>query len=58
MQTARNQKVFQPADELKARKVLKYDFPLSMLNCTPRTFLYITKSISLNNEEEVITTET
>ena len=27
-----------------------------MLNCTPWTFLYMTKSISLNNEEEVITT--
>ena len=29
----------------------------SMLNCTPGTFLYMTKSISLNNEEEVITTD-
>ena len=28
-----------------------------MLNCTPGTFLYMTKSISLNNEEEVITTD-
>ena len=57
MQSARNQRIFQPADDLKARKFLKYDFPLSMLNCTPGTFLYMTKSISLNNEEEVITTD-
>ena len=28
-----------------------------MLNCTPGTFLYMTKSISLNNEEEVIATD-
>ena len=28
-----------------------------MLNYTPGTFLYMTKSISLNNEEEVITTD-
>ena len=35
----------------------KYDFPFSMLNCTPGTFLYMTKSISLNNEEEVITAD-
>ena len=28
-----------------------------MLNCFPETFLYMTKSISLNNEEEVITTD-
>ena len=54
MQGARNQRFFQPADELKARK---YDFPLNMLNCTPGTFLYMTNSISLNNEEEVITTD-
>ena len=57
MQGARNQRFFQPADELKARKFLKYDFPLNMLNCTPGTFLYMTNSISLNNEEEVITTD-
>ena len=57
MQSARNQRIFQPADELEARKFLKYDFPLSMLNCTPGTFLYMTKSISLNNEEVVITTD-
>ena len=27
MQSALNQRVFQPADELNARKFLKYDFP-------------------------------
>ena len=57
MQSARNQRVFQPTDELKARKFLKYDFPLSMWKCTAGTLFHMTKSISLNNEEEVITTD-
>ena len=57
MQSARSQRVFQAADELKARKFLKYDFPLNMLNCTPGTLLYMTKRISMKNEEEVTTTD-
>ena len=38
MRGARNQKIFQPCNETKARKLPKYDFPVAMVNVTPSTY--------------------
>ena len=35
MRGARNEKIFQPVDEVKAKKLPKYDFPVAMVNVTP-----------------------
>jgi len=58
MRSARKQKVIDSSDINKSRKFLKYDFPLSMLNCTPGTFLFMNKEISISaDKEEIISTK-
>ena len=56
MMSARSQKVYQPTDPALARKLPKYDFPESMVNCTPGTFLYMNKKVEIVNNEESIKT--
>ena len=45
MRGTRNQKIFQPCDETKARKLPKYDFPVAMVNVTPSTYRIMTKKV-------------
>ena len=45
MRGAKNQKIFQTCDEIKARKLPKYDFPVSMVNVTPATHRFMTKQL-------------
>ena len=45
MRGAHNQKIFQPCDETKARKLPKYDFPVAMVNVTPSTYRIMTKKV-------------
>jgi hypothetical protein len=56
MRSARSQKLYQPTDPALAKKLPKYDFPESMVNCTPGTFLYMNKRIELVNNKECIST--
>ena len=58
MRSARSQKLYQLTDpEFEiAKKLPKYDFPQSMVNCTPGTFLYMNKVIEQVNNEESIKT--
>ena len=54
MASARNQKVFQSVDENVSRKLLKYDFPQSMLNITPGTHRFMEKEVcTVENKEEI-----
>ena len=55
MRGAKNQKIFQTCDEIKARKLPKYDFPVSMVNVTPATHRFMTKQ--LRNVDGKIETE-
>ena len=55
MRGAKNQKIFQTCDEIKARKLPKYDFPVSMVNVTPATHRFMTKQ--LQNVDGKIETE-
>ena len=55
MRGAKNQNIFQTSDEIKARKLPKYDFPVSMVNVTPATQRFMTKQ--LRNVDEKIETE-
>ena len=55
MDSTRSQKVITTQDENLARKFKKYDFPNSMLSCTPGVFLYMTKSLQTDsNGQEVL----
>ena len=45
MRGAKNQKIFQTCDEIKARKLPKYDFPVSIVNVTPATHRFMTKQL-------------
>ena len=54
MRSARNQTIIQPSDEEIAKKLPKYDFPFSMVNVTPATHRYMTKSHKLVNEKNEI----
>lgn len=56
MQSARSQKVYRPSEDSDARKFKHYDFPKSMLNCTPGTFLYMEKNVEMAAETELIKT--
>ena len=55
MRGAKNQKIFQTCDEIKVRKLSKYDFPVSMVNVTPATHRFMTKQ--LRNVDGKIETE-
>ena len=52
MDSTRHQKVITTTNEDLARKFKKYDFPTSMLSCTPGVFLYMTKSLQENEGNE------
>ena len=57
MRGAKNQKIFQTCDEIKARKLPKYDFPVSMVNVTPATHRFMTKqlrNVDGKNETEIV----
>ena len=58
MQSARSQKVVMSAEEGKGKSLTKYDFPVSMVNCTPGTFLYLNKEVTIdeNGKESISTT--
>ncbi len=56
MTGARAQNVYQPEDPILSKKLPKYDFPESMVNCTPGTFLYMNKETQLVDNEESIKT--
>eukprot|EP00794_Sanderia_malayensis_P004486 gene4486-5081_t len=45
MHSARSQTVYSTTDDASARKFKKYDFPISMLNCTPGTFHFMSKQV-------------
>ena len=45
MRGAKNETIFQTSDETKARKLPKYDFPVSMVNVTPATHRFMTKRL-------------
>ena len=45
MRGAKTQKIFQTCDEIKARKLPKYNFPVSMMNVTPATHGFMTKQL-------------
>lgn len=58
MHSARSQAVYSTTDDATARKFKKYDFPISMLNCTPGTFHFMSKQVeNIDNKEQVRTTE-
>ena len=57
MAGARNIKIFQPSDENKVRKLLKYDFSTAMVNITPGTYRIMSKKITTidgNDEIEIV----
>ena len=56
MTGARAQKIFQPEDSCLTKKLPKYDFPESMVNCTPGTFLFMNKQTQFIDNEESIKT--
>ena len=56
MRGARSEKIYQPSNEDLARKLPKYDFPESMVNCTPGTFLFMNKEVEMVAGEETIKT--
>ena len=37
VKSARNLVIYQPSNDQQERKLLKYDFPISMMNVTPGT---------------------
>ena len=45
MTGARNIRIFQPSDENTARKLPKYDFPVSMVNVVPATYRIMSKEV-------------
>jgi hypothetical protein len=54
MNSARNQRIYQNANESLARKLPKYDFPVSMVNVTPGTHRVMSKEvININGKEEI-----
>ena len=55
MRGAKNQKIFQTCDKIKARKLPKSDFLVSMVNVTPATHRFMTKQ--LQNVDRKIETE-
>ena len=58
MRGARNQKIFQPTDETRARKLPKYDFPISMVNITPGTYRIMSKKIQeIDRQQEIEITD-
>ena len=58
MQSARSQRVYSTTDDATARKLKKYDFPISMLNCTSGTFHFMSKQVEkMDNIEQIRTTE-
>lgn len=56
MRSATAQKIYQPDDAELARKLPKYDFPETMVNSTPGTFLYMEKHVEVVDGEEPIKT--
>ena len=54
MRRARNHTIIQPSNEEIAKKLPKYDFPFSIVNVTPATHRYMTKSHKLVNEKDEI----
>ena len=56
MRGARSEKIYQPSDEDLARKLPRYDFPESMVSCTPGTFLLMNKEVETVAGEETIKT--
>ena len=58
MHSAHSQRVFSTTDDATARKFKKYDFPISMLNCTPGKFHFMSKQVEdVDNKEQIRTTE-
>ena len=56
MTGVRSQKIYQPEDPNLSKKLPKYDFPESMVNCMPGTFLFTNKKTqAVDNEESVKT---
>ena len=54
VQSARNLKVFQPAKSSSARVLPKYDFPVSMANCTPGAHRIMEKKVvEIDGKEEI-----
>ena len=54
MRGARNEKIVQPTDLSKSRKLPKYDFPLSMINVTPAGHRVMTKVVEeVEGQEEI-----
>ena len=54
MNSARSQKIFQNANESLARKLPKYDFPVSMVNVTPGTHRVLSKEvININGKKKL-----
>ena len=51
MGSTRKQKVLTTVDKNLARKFKKYDFPNSMLSCTPGVFLFMTKSLETDEND-------
>eukprot|EP00112_Aurelia_sp_Birch-Aquarium-sp1_P004821 Seg1546.11 transcript_id=Seg1546.11/GoldUCD/mRNA.D3Y31 product="hypothetical protein" protein_id=Seg1546.11/GoldUCD/D3Y31 len=56
VQSLRSQTLFQVNDENLARKLPKYDFPVTLVNCTPGTFLFMNKVSEIVNDKETIKT--
>ena len=57
MSSSKSQKVFRPSDDEMARKLPRYDFPVSMVNCTPGTFLFMEKFIEDVDGKETFRTD-
>jgi hypothetical protein len=56
MTGVRSQKIYQPEDPNLSKKLPKYDFPESMVNCTPGTFLFLNKKTQVVDNEESVKT--
>ena len=54
MDSVRKQKILTTVNEELARKFKKYDFPNSMLSCTPGVYLYMTKSLKEDEKNNTI----
>ena len=59
MRGAKNQKIFQPKDETRARKLPKYDFAISMVNITPGTYRIMSEMIQeiIDGQQEIQITD-
>ena len=54
----KNEKLFQPSDESKAKQLPKYDFPDSVLNVTPGTHRIMSKEIqNIDGKDEIVTVD-